>query len=391
MPTRRQVLASMTAGAALTLFPGAASRAAAQAGTNAPRFVFVMLRGAMDGLAAVPAFGDDRYFDRRGSAGSGAGKALPLDGFFSLHPNLVNLHGLYEAGEAAIVHAVAGPYRERSHFDGQDLLEFGTGALGDRNDGWLARCLDALAGGEGDRAVAISRSLPLALRGTDRVMTWAPSSLTPAEPALLDRLEAMYEGDAYLSAALAQDRAAQDMTSMGGAGRAAGPHRLGPLARAAGRFLASPDGPRVAMLEVGGWDTHIRQEQRLGQGLKNLDKGISILKESLGPAWRDTVVFVATEFGRTVAFNGSRGTDHGTAGVAFLLGGAVRGGKVVADWPGLAQKDLHEGRDLKPTTDIRAVLKGVLADHLKIATAKLDNEIFPDSGDAGFVKDLVRG
>ncbi len=382
MLTRRQALISMTAGAALTLFPGAAL-----AGARAPRFVFVMLRGAMDGLGAVPAFADDSYFDHRAGFAPTEDESLPLDGFFSLHPSLVNLHGLYQAGEAAIVHAVASPYRQRSHFDGQDLLELGTNHLGARNDGWLARCVNNLAGPEGNTAVAISRSLPLALRGTDRVMTWSPSSLKPAKAELLERLQVMYEGDEYLSAALAQKQGAGDMRSMGGAR----PGNLGPLAKAAGRFLALPDGPRIAMLEIGGWDTHVAQERRLGQGLGNLDWGISLLKRTLGPAWRDTVIVVASEFGRTVAPNGSKGTDHGTAGAAFLFGGAVRGGRVIADWPGLARKDLYEARDLKPTTDIRAILKGVLADHLKIDRATLDNTIFPDSQDAGITENLVRG
>ncbi len=168
--------------------------------------------------------------------------------------------------------------------------------------------------------------------------------------------------------------------------------RFEPLAKMAANLIASPDGPRVAVMETSGWDTH--QAQGTTQGvlafyLDDLDKGLKAIKETLGPIWDRTAILFFTEFGRTVRPNGSNGTDHGIASAAFLAGGAVNGGRVLGNWPGLKPSALYKGRDLAPTTDLRALFKGVLADHMRLARGQVD-AIFPDSGNVPPLNDLIR-
>jgi uncharacterized protein (DUF1501 family) len=386
MTTRRSFL---THTATLTLLAPFARLAAANADTDA-RVVLVILRGGLDGLAAVPPYAEPQYSSLRGplalAAPGAQGGALDLDGTFGLHPALANLHAMYRAREALILHAVATPYRERSHFDAQNVLEAGGLTPSASADGWLNRALGALdTAGDAPGAVALADSVPLVLRGELAVTSWAPSRLPDADDDTLARVQRMYEAaDPELAASLSAALDARDLAGdsgdapMGGRGGQA----LGPLASPAARFLASPTGPRVAVLDVGGWDTHANQgaaDGPLAQRLRGLDSGLQLLKTELGEHWRSTSVLVVTEFGRTVAANGTRGTDHGTAGCAFLLGGAVAGGRVVADWPGLAARDLHENRDLRATTDLRALFKSVLHDRLGVTEAALARTVFPDS------------
>jgi uncharacterized protein (DUF1501 family) len=226
------------------------------------------------------------------------------------------------------------------------------------------------------------------LRGEFAVNAWAPSRLPDADEDTLARVRAMYEAaDPVLAQRLNDALGARELVGdtgaaqrMGAGGR--GAQQVGPLVTAAARFLASAAGPRVAVIDVGGWDTHASQGRAQGAlalRLRGLDTGLAMLKSELGAVWQHTSVLIVTEFGRTVAVNGTRGTDHGTAGCAFLVGGAVPGGRVIADWPGLATRDLHEGRDLRATTDLRGVFKGVLADRFGLAEAALEEEIFPGS------------
>jgi uncharacterized protein (DUF1501 family) len=161
------------------------------------------------------------------------------------------------------------------------------------------------------------------------------------------------------------------------------------LARAAGKLLASPNGPRIAAMEIGGWDTHAGQNSRVRLPLQRLDEGMGALREALGPAWNTTAVLVMTEFGRTVRVNGTGGTDHGTATVAFVMGGAVKGGRVIADWPGLGSGKLFEDRDLMPTLDLRAVTKALVMEHLGVPAGALDG-VFPGSGRVVPVSGLLR-
>jgi uncharacterized protein (DUF1501 family) len=360
----------------------------ADADTDA-RFVLVILRGALDGLAAVPAYGDGSYAGKRGELAIGSPQ-YKLDGMFALHPSLGHLQERYQARELIVFHAAASPYRERSHFDGQDLLESGTSASTAR-DGWLNRALPVLpvakTRSSEQVALALAQNVPLVLRGPARVGSWAPSRLPQADSDTLERIADLYSNDEYfasrLQAALAaDDLAAGGMAADGGRKRRDPLNDIGSIASAAGKFLAAPDGPRIGVIEAGGWDTHANQGADRGQlanRLRGLDDGLEALRAALGAAWRDTGVLVVTEFGRTVAVNGTRGTDHGTATCAFLVGGAVAGGRVIADWPGLTASALYQGRDLRPTLDLRAVFKGVLAAHLGIAERDLEERVFPDS------------
>ncbi|GAA5180817.1 DUF1501 domain-containing protein [Niveibacterium umoris] len=339
------------------------------------RFVFVILRGGMDGLAAAPVIGDPAFASVRGVLAEGDAP-LPLTGPYALHPKLVNLQQRFREGELALVHAVASPYRERSHFDAQQVLESGGVRPHELDSGWLGRALTL----QGSRGLALASVTPLALRGARDVDSWSPSQLPTPEPDLLARIERLYAADPQLAQAFGRARALQGEGGMAEMDAAGGKRdNFVTLARAAGEFLARPNGPRVAVLEFSGWDTHANQaaaQGPLARNLGQLDQGLEALRTASGAGWRDTAVLVVSEFGRAVAPNGTRGTDHGTAGVAFVLGGAVAGGKVLGDWPGLASRDLHEGRDLRPTTDLRAVAMGLLMPQLGLGLSQA-RSVFP--------------
>lgn len=385
-PARRRLFAtaaavtgSLAAWPTLTL--------AGAAGPHGNRLVLVILRGGLDGLGAAPAVGDADFAGARGPLAQYAAPPLRVDGTFALHPSLVELHAMVGQGQAAIVHAVGLPYRERSHFDAQQVLESGGTRPYELSTGWLGRALVA----SGNKGLALNTTVPLVLRGRADVDTWAPSVLPDPSADLVARLERMYAADPALATALERARQLRVDTppamQEGAPAMAGGGPRPGAfpaLSRRAAEFLAQPNGPQAAVLEIGGWDTHANQAAPngpLAAGLRQLDLGLAALRSVLASAgaWERTVVIVVSEFGREVAVNGTLGTDHGTGGVALVTGGAVRGGHVVADWPGLAKQQRHEGRDLRITTDLRAVLKGVLGDHLKISSRSLDAEVFPDS------------
>jgi uncharacterized protein (DUF1501 family) len=359
---------------------------------NDRRLIFMFLRGGMDGLTAVAPFGDSQYAAERGPLAVAApgtpGGALNLDGHFGLSPHLTEMHKLYAARELTVVHAVASPYRERSHFDAQNLLENGMIKPFGRESGWLNVALGA-AQRESGRAApgalgfALGPNVPLVLRGPAQVGSWSPSNLPAPDTDLLDRLASLYRDDALLGASFAVAREAQTMMDShdpGGMGNRTTP--VVELAKAAGEILGRQDGPRVASIDFGGWDTHIGQEgefSQLTRNLRLLDRAVATLKSSLGPVWQHTAVLIVTEFGRAVAPNGSGGTDHGTGGAAFIAGGAVRGGRVISNWPGLGQRDLYEERDVRPTLDLRAIFKAALAAQLGLAEAVLETDVFPDS------------
>ena len=391
---RRFVISSLLGGAAAFLprVPFAATKADA-------RFVLVILRGALDGLGAVPAYGDGTYASKRGQLAITA-PAQKLDGMFALHPSMSHLYERYQQKELIVFHAIASPYRERSHFDGQDLLENGMSQLKGERDGWLNRALPVLPAAKArstDKvALALAQNVPLVLRGDAAVNSWAPSRLPNTDADTLERIADLYSTDEYfasrLQSALAADGiAGEGMNAM--QGKRDPLNGFSAVTSAAGKFLAASDGPRVAVIEVGGWDTHANQGAEQGQlanRLRALDQGLEGLRTSLGSAWKDTAMLVVTEFGRTVAVNGTRGTDHGTATCAFLVGGGVAGGRVIADWPGLATSDLYQQRDLKPTRDLRSVFKGVLAEHLGASEDDLETKVFPDSRSAAPLDGLIR-
>lgn len=396
---RRTALLGLTAAVSL----GPASLALAPAGTDR-RLVVILLRGALDGLAAVQPYGDPDLARWRGALllpepGQAEG-LLDLGGKFGLHPALGGLHELYRNGEALILHAAAGPWRSRSHFQAQDDLE--SGAAQRLASGWLNRAILALpspparGGPAGDavgRAVAVGTAMPLLLEGPARVASWAPSRFGAPAPDLYARLAALNRSDPVLGPAIAEGVRSRGFATRvmdeddGSALRER--NTFPALAAAAAELMAAPDGPRIAALEIGGWDTHADQNARLAQPLRQLDAGIVALKSRLGPLWAGTVVLALTEFGRTVRANGTKGTDHGTGTVAFAAGGAIAGGRVVGDWPGLSEQALFEDRDLQPTTDLRALIKGVLAAHLGLSEPALA-QVFPDSAGAGAIRGLVR-
>ncbi|MBL8324833.1 MAG: DUF1501 domain-containing protein [Rubrivivax sp.] len=395
--TRRHLVQALLGAGALAPWSSLAV-AAARDRPDAPRLVFVILRGGLDGLTAVPAIGDPAFAEARGPLGQFTAFAtapLALEGPFAMHPLLPQMHAMYGRGELLVVHATGLPYRERSHFDAQQVLESGGTRPYELSSGWLGRALAAhgAASGKPMKAVALETAVPLVLRGPAEVDTWAPSSLPDPAPDLVARLETMYRADPALAQALARARGlrespgmADNPAGMGGGASRGGARAVVALATKAADFLQR--GSQVAVLEMGGWDSHTNQALPQGaasNNLRALDAALHALREALQPGglWARTVVLVATEFGREVAVNGNLGTDHGSGGAAFVLGGAVQGGRVLADWPGLAKQHRFEGRDLRVTTDLRAVLRTVLGEHLRVPRAALDDQVLPGSSGLG--------
>ena len=407
--TRRELLAG-----AGVLFAWPFLPKLARAEGRDPRMLTIVLRGALDGLAAVAPVGDPDWVKLRGDKAlvlDGKTPALPLDSFFALNPAMPNLLRLYKEGQAAIVHASATPYRERSHFDGQDVLESGLPNPGRADSGWLNRALGGLEPEarvrRDGRAFAVGPVTPLVVRGPTPVMSWTPARIQPASEDTMARLIDLYHHtDTELARAI---EGRMDLVTLA---RASDPAAMAPtegqqlpqgfaaqvrayFADAAGtaaKFLARADGPRIGALAFNGWDTHIDEgadSGRLATLLGALDGALAAVEKNMGEAWRETVVAVVTEFGRTARINGTNGTDHGTGTIALLAGGALKGGRVIADWPGLKNANLYEGRDLAATTDLRAVLKGLLKDHLRVTDRALAGNVFPGSADVKPMTGLV--
>jgi uncharacterized protein (DUF1501 family) len=392
-------------GLASVLTLGRVSLAVADAPTE-QRFVVVILRGAMDGLSAVVPYGDPGLAALRPELvppmpGQDQG-LLDLGGKFGLHPAMTRSHALYQANELLVVHAVAGNYRVRSHFEAQDCLE--SGADHRMTSGWLNRAVAAMPAQSTPhalaRAIAVGPSVPLLLRGQQQVANWAPHGFAEPEPSIYQQVLSLNRADPVIGPAIAaglRDRGFGDEVMAADKAAATGPgqnqgggrYAFAALATAAGELLKAPDGPRIAALDLGGWDTHTAQVPRLTQALTQLDTGIDALRTALGDAWGQTVVMVMTEFGRTARMNGTRGTDHGTATVAFVAGGAVAGGRVVANWPGLGSGQLFENRDLAPTTDLRSVAQGILVGHLGLNPTAMAT-VFPGGEPTQPLRGLVR-
>lgn len=404
MTTRRTILKTMAAAGGLAVWDTPVRYAFASVPTDR-RFVVVILRGAIDGLAVVPPHGDKDYASTRGAlalSASGTNPLHDLDGFFGLHPALTNVKAMYDAKEVAIFHNICSPYRDRSHFDGQNVLE--TGGTGPHvlQDGWLNRALAPMGLADGMHALAVAQTPPLLLSGPARATSWMPATLPAPDEAFLARVRALYTNDPVLLASLAsamdlqnKAQAAMDDPSARKPGMGANGSYgdLTPLFSGAGKLLAAADGPRVAVLDASGWDTHFNQganDGQLARRLQALDQGVDALKTALGPAWNKTAIVMATEFGRTVHPNGSNGTDHGTGGASLVLGGAVNGGTIRAEWTGLSSSALQEGRDQPPRTDLRALFKGLLAEHMGVAKPALASAVFPDSGGVAPLSGLIR-
>lgn len=370
MFSRRTVLAGF--GAATLTSTHRAFATPAQAQGN--KLLLVILRGALDGLAAIPPINDARLREFRPNITPKGTRAI--DQGFALHPALANVHALYNQGEAAVIHAVGGPYRERSHFMAQDLLESGTHAQ-ITADGWLNRALQLAP--TPLTAISIGTSLPLILRGEAGAASWSPPVFPEAENDTIARLQDLYRDDDALGTALTQalnlDKKADGMSKekmSGGRGDAA-------LIEAGARLLAGDNGADIAVVSVGGWDTHAGQAGTLQRGLGNLDAALMRTKSILQSNWSNTTIAIFTEFGRTVRENGSRGTDHGTGGAAILVGGALKGRRLLGDWPGLEPDALFENRDLYPANDIRGVFASILTERFGLARRDIERHVFPQS------------
>ena len=407
VPSRRELLL-----ASGTLFAWAYLPKVARAEGRDPRFLTIVLRGGLDGLATVAPVGDPDWVSLRGGNAltlDSKTPALRLDDFFALNPAMPNLHRMFKANEAIIVHAAATSYRERSHFDGQDVLESGIEKPRATYTGWLNRLLAGLApegrvSSNSGRAFAVGPVTPLVVRGPAPVLSWSPRRVLPASDDTIMRLLDLYrhtdvnfarvlEGRTKLTAmAPASDMEQTPVGQISGPDIASLRAYFAEAVGTAGKFLARPDGPRVGALSLDGWDTHYNEgiaTGRLAQLLGALDGALAAVQENMGPAWRETVVVLVTEFGRTARINGTDGTDHGTATIVLLAGGALKGARVIADWPGLKPANLLENRDLKPTIDVRGVLKGLLKDHLRANDHALAADVFPGSEDVKPVAGLV--
>lgn len=376
----------LAAGSASALLAGAAPRMAFARAGGDRRFVFILQRGAADGLGTLLPVGDPRFQTVRGPLAEDSQGAAKLDSLFALHPAMEATARMFAAREALFAHAVASPYRDRSHFDGQNILETGGRTAYTVKDGWMNRLLSMLPE-EQSKALALSSTVPVILRGANPVTSYAPSALPDASSEFLARVAQMYEGDDQLHRLWS---AAMDTRAMAGDEAAL----LGRNAAAAGslaaRLLSGPDGTRIALIESGGWDTHANQRGRLTAQLRGLDALLAALKSGLGGEWANTLVIVATEFGRTAAPNGTGGTDHGTGSAAILLGGKVAGGRVLTDWPGLAPAALLEGRDLRPTLALDALIATALAQHYDLGSTRLLARLFPDSKESPLRTQLIR-
>ncbi len=357
------------------------------------RLVVIILRGAMDGLDAIRPVGDRDWAALRPTLSRDDDKAERLDdGFFALHPALDRLLPMWRRGELSAVHAVSTPYRDRrSHFDGQDILEAGTPDFGGPggSDGWLNRMLQTVPGIEAETAYAIGREKMLILTGAAPATRWSPDARLRLSPQARRLLEMVHHDDPLFRDASAQAigivdglaaERAESAPAMAddAAGGMAGAALTGDHVQLA-EFTASRlrGDTRIASFSINGWDTHGHQSASLPRALSNLADTLLTLESGLGPAWDRTAVVCMTEFGRTARENGTRGTDHGTGGAMLLAGGALRGGRVLGDWPGLGQADLYSGRDLMPTRDVRAHAGWLMRGLFGIDRAAIEGAIFP--------------
>lgn len=374
---RRSLLAGSLLGAGSLALP----RLVFAQGTGSRNLLFVLLRGAADGMAMLAPVGDPGFEALRGAALADYENAPRLGSFFAVHPALAQIAKSAQAGEALFIHAAATAYRERSHFDGQNLLESGGTAPYATKDGWLNR-LAGLMNEHGSaplRALAIAPAVPLALRGDAPVSNYAPSALPQASEDLLARVSLLYGADGELGPLWARALETRAMAADDGLKNLRDASAAGELAAS---LMRGDSGARIGMIELGGWDTHANQRGAFARSARQLDALLAAYRTAMGAVWADTMVVVATEFGRTARLNGTGGTDHGTASAALVMGGAVRGGRVIADWPGLADGKLCEGRDLAPTTALESVIAGAVAEHLRLDPKLAMARLFPGRSDA---------
>jgi len=355
------------------------------------RLVVIILRGAMDGLDVIQPYGDPAFAALRPTLLTG--DAVDLNGFYALHSAFEPLRPLWNAGEFGAVHAVSTPYRDkRSHFDGQDILEAGLPDLdgGGLRDGWLNRMLQVVPGLEPEIAFAIGREQMLVLSGAAPASRWSPDARLQISPNARALLNVVHHDDPLfrdasedaiaiaeqisLEADLAEETEAMMMANPMMQSMSRGGEHVKIAEFAASRLRADT---RIASFSINGWDTHARQNNGIKRAAGALTDTILTLRAGLGPVWDKTAVLCLTEFGRTARENGSGGTDHGTGGAMLYAGGALRGGQVIGDWPGLGDGDLYAGRDLLPTRDVRAYAAWVMRGLIGIDRSVLEQAIFP--------------
>lgn len=388
----RRSLLGMSAG----LFAWAHIPRHAEAAGTEPRLLIVILRGGMDGLHVAVPLNDPNYANLRGNLAFNTSKMLPLTSEFSINPIMPNFQKMFLAKDASLVQAIAPPLRRRSHFEALYNIESGLPGAGPRSStsGWLNRLLQQLPVGNAVQMDALHIGpTPMILAGAAPVLSW--TNVSKYHTQLNEPLVSLYKNTDPRLAELLQRGLLADSLATSGTTAATQSADKGISAvrlnfRGAARMMRAPTGPRIAVLDIGGWDTHVSQTSILSSKLSDLDSAMQDFRNEMGAAWANTAVICVTEMGRTAAVNGSGGTDHGDASIAFLLGGAIAGGKVWGDWPGLANASLTDGRSLKATTDMRAVFKGLLADHLGVPTSILDNSVFPASKATLAMKDLLK-
>lgn len=361
------------------------------------RLVVIILRGGLDGLDMLQPYGDPNYAELRSTLAGGPDKGgLDLDGFFALHRSLAPLMPLWNRQELGFIHAVSTPYRNRrSHFDGQDLLEAGAGGLGQVRDGWLNRMLQQMGRVESRIAFSIGQGEMKLLQGTAEVSNWGPDAGLSLSPQAKVLAKQMMQNDPLFHAALEEaldlsddgpmmlgqgdnDGGVMDMT-MPVPSRGKSHVKIAEFT--AERLRAET---RVAAFSINGWDTHSNQARGLKSAFGRLSDTIITLRDGVGDAvWGKTAILAMTEFGRTVRENGTKGTDHGTGGAMLLAGGAIRGGRVHGHWPGLAETDLFDRRDLRPTADVRSQAAWIMQGLIGINRNQLEQSVFPglDMGD----------
>ena len=369
MMNRRNILGVMGASAATFALP---NMAFAKTGGN-KKFIFILQRGAADGLIALAPTGDSAFETMRGGFVRDLEDAHKIDSYFTMHGALTNMARLYGEKQLVLAHAISSSYRDRSHFDGQNVLETGAATPYDLNSGWLNRLIGLLPDGR-RKAIGFGKTLPLALRGEYPAASYTPNAGRDPNANLLTRISDLYSDDPKLSSAWEQALQTRDMVGeVGKIGRS----DYAAIGELMSRLVKGPEGASIATYETTGWDTHTGQSFRSKSELGRLDAFVEALQAGLGEDWDNTVIVVATEFGRTVRMNGTQGTDHGTGSLAYVLGGAVRGGRVVSDWPGIGPSNLLDDRDLMPTTSLELLMAGVIGDHFELDSGKVAHELFP--------------
>ncbi|OYX00621.1 MAG: hypothetical protein B7Z12_15750 [Caulobacter vibrioides] len=380
---------------------GTQAFAASEGDLARKKLVVVICRGGMDGLSVSPPVGDQNYAALRGSIAMRRDQVLMLDDTFGLHPELKSVFALAEKGQARIAPAIASPDRARSHFEAQDVLETGSAKVYGAETGWLNRTLEALTPVRKIEGLSVGTTAPLILRGKVQAASWSPGKGVDETARLPMMLQDLYRSDPLLGPAFARGLETEAMAETAMASQASGSAMGGgvqnrggvetarKLGSTLGGFMIQAGGPQIAAVLLDGFDTHANQPGPIATRLSAMDAMLDGLHTGLGAEWKDTVVVVVTEFGRTARVNGTGGTDHGTASTGLILGGALKRGGIVGDWPGLADKALFENRDTAPTMDVRGLFKGVLADHMGVDRALIDKTVFPDSADVKAVTGLV--